>query len=127
MIRWWLIPILLASVMNYTLAQNKQVLFGFKDIPQSTLINPGTTLDNNWFIGFPLLSHFHFNFGASNASAFDLFADDGRDFNSKLQSLVFRLDRKDFFTTTQQLEVFTGGFSFGRELRKIGTCRLECM
>ena len=109
---------LFICIMQFAFAQNKQVLFGFNDIPQSTLINPSTTLDNDWYIGLPLLSHFHFNFGASGVNAFDLFADDGRDFNSKLQSIVFRLENRDFFTTTQQLEVFSGGFSFGRGVEK---------
>ena len=110
--------ILIVFFVHYTFSQNKQVLFGFNDIPQSTLINPSTTLDNDWFMGFPLLSHVHFNFGSSNATAFDLFADDGRDFNTKLQSLVFRLDNKDFYTSSQQLEIFTGGFSFGNGIEK---------
>ena len=118
MIRESWLPMLLMCVMSCSFAQNKQVLFGFTDVPQSVLINPSTTLNNDWYIGLPLLSHFHFNFGASNANAFDLFSDDGRDFNTKLQSLVFRLDDRDFFTTTQQLELFSGGFSFGRGVEK---------
>ncbi|WP_299111208.1 DUF5723 family protein [uncultured Winogradskyella sp.] len=104
--------------MHYSFTQNKQLLFGFNDIPQSVMVNPSTTLDNNWFVGFPLLSHFHVNFGSSGMSAFDLFADDGRDFNSKLQSLIFRLDDNDFFTATQSLDVFSGGFAFGKGIEK---------
>lgn len=110
--------ILSMGIMHFAFTQNKQVLFGFNDIPQSTLINPSTRLGNDWFMGVPLLSHIHFNFGSSNATAFDLFADDGRDFNTKLQSVVFQLDNRDFFTATQQLDVFTGGFSFGNGIEK---------
>ncbi|WP_282041138.1 DUF5723 family protein [Winogradskyella flava] len=110
--------IVLMLFMHYSFSQNKQLMFGFNDIPQSTLINPSTTLKNDWFMGFPLLSQFHFNLGSSGASAYDLFADDGKDFNSKLRSLIFQLDSNDFFTSTQQLEVFTGGFSFGRGVEK---------
>lgn len=113
-----LIIITLLFATHYSFAQNKQLLFGFNDIPQSVMINPSTTLDNNWFVGFPLLSHIHANVGSSGMSAYDLFADDGRDFNTKLQSLVLRLDDNDFFTTTQQLDVFSGGFSFGRGIEK---------
>ena len=99
-------------------AQNKQLLFGFKDIPQSVMINPSTTLDNEWYMGIPLLSNVSANVGLSGMSAYDLFADDGRDFNTKLQSLVLRLDERDFFTATQQLEVFSGGFAFGKGVEK---------
>ncbi|WP_299361240.1 DUF5723 family protein [Winogradskyella sp.] len=104
--------------VKHLFSQNKQLLFGFNDIPQSVLINPSTTLDNDWFVGVPLLSHFHFNFGSSGISTFDLFADDGRDFNDKLQSVIFQLDRSDFFTATQQLDIFSGGFAFGRGIEK---------
>ena len=113
-----LIIIILIFVVHHAFAQNKQLLFGFTDIPQSVLINPSTTLDNDLYIGFPLISHIHANFGSSGMSAFDLFADDGRDFNTKLQSLVLRLDDKDFFTATQQIDLFSGGFTFGRGLEK---------
>lgn len=113
-----LIIITMMLTACYSFTQNKQLLFGFNDIPQSVMINPSTTLDNNWFVGFPLLSHVHANFGASGMSAFDLFADDGRDFNTKVQNLVLRLDDNDFFTTTQQLDIFSGGFAFGRGVEK---------
>jgi hypothetical protein len=104
--------------MYFGFSQNKQILFGFNEIPQSVLLNPSTTLDNDWYMGFPLLSHFHFNFGSSGVSAFDIFADDGRDFNTKLQNVVFRLGDDDFFTANQQLEIFSGGFSFGNSIEK---------
>lgn len=113
-----LIIIAMLLMAQYSFTQNKQLLFGFNDIPQSVMINPSITLDNNWFFGFPLLSHVHANFGASGMSAFDLFADDGRDFNTKVQNLVLRLDDNDFFTTTQQLDIFSGGFAFGRGVEK---------
>ncbi len=98
--------------------QNKQLLFGFNDIPQSILINPSTTPDNDWYVGFPLLSHFHAGFGSSGISAFDLFADDGRDFNDKLGQVIFQLDNNDFFMATQQLDIFSGGFAFGKGIEK---------
>jgi len=102
----------------YVLSQNKQLLFGFNDIPQSILINPSTTPDSDWFIGVPLLSHVHAGFGSSGISAFDLFADDGRNFNDKLREVIFQLDDNDFFMATQQLDIFSGGFAFGRGLEK---------
>lgn len=105
-------------IMPCALAQNKHLLFGFHDIPQSVLINPSTTLENNWYVGFPLLSHIHANIGSSGASAFDLFADDGRDFSTKLRSVIFRLEANDFYTASQQLEIFSGGFSYGNGIEK---------
>lgn len=104
--------------VHYSFTQNKQLLFGFTDIPQSVMLNPSTTLNNDWFVGVPLLSHVHANFGASGMSAFDLFADDGRDFNGKLQDLVLQLGDRDFFTATQQLDLFSGGLAFGNGIQK---------
>ena len=113
-----LIFIVLMLIGSYLSSQNKQLLFGFNDIPQSVLINPSTKLDHDWFVGIPLLSHVHLGFGSSGISAFDLFADDGRDFNDKLGSVIFKLEANDFFMATQQLDVFSGGFAFGRGLEK---------
>ena len=110
--------LLIVITIRCVSAQNNQILFGFNDIPQSVLINPSTTLDNDWFVGFPLLSHAHVNVGSSGVSAFDLFSDDGKDFNSKLQDVIFRLDSNDFFVLNQQLEIFSGGFSFGKGIEK---------
>ena len=78
-------------------AQNKQILYGFKEVPQQILLNPGAQIDYNGYIGVPLLSHIHFNAGITGFSAFDIFADDGRDFNQKIQDVVYDMDAKDFF------------------------------
>ena len=85
-------------------AQNKQLLYGFTDVPQQMLLNPGAQIDYKGFIGVPLLSHIHFNAGVTGFSAFDVFADDGRDFNQKLQDVVYDMDAKDFFGFNQQLD-----------------------
>ncbi|WP_299129295.1 DUF5723 family protein [uncultured Winogradskyella sp.] len=105
-------------VLSSAFSQNKQLLFGFTDIPQSILLNPSTTLANNGFIGIPLLSKNHFSFGASGVSAYDIFINDGVDFNTKLRNAVFNLDRNDFFTLNQQTDIFSGGFAFGSGIEK---------
>ena len=110
--------ILLCLVTPVVLAQNKQILYGFDDIPQSVLLNPSTNLDNRFFIGVPLLSHIHVNVGSTGINAFDLFADDGRDFNTRLRDLVYSLNSRDFVSVNQQLDLFSGGFSYGRGLVK---------
>ena len=67
----------------YSFSQNKQVLYGFNEIPQSLLLNPGAQTSNDWYVGVPLLSQVHVNVGMSGISVYDVFADDGSDFNSK--------------------------------------------
>ena len=104
--------VLLASALGF--AQNKQLLYGFSEIPQSLLQNPGGNVDNRGYFGIPLLSHIHVNAGSSGISVYDIFADDGKDFNVKLRQAVNTLKPSDFFTATQQLELFSGGFAFGK-------------
>jgi len=104
--------------IQYVSTQNKQILYGFDEIPQSVLLNPSTNLDNRFFVGMPLLSHIHANVGSSGVNAFDLFADDNRDFNSRLRDVIYSLDNRDFVAVNQQLELFSGGFSYGRGLVK---------
>lgn len=99
-------------------AQNNQLLFGFNDVPQSVLLNPSTKLDNNWYFGIPLLSKIQLNTGSSGLSVYDLFADDNRDFNTKLQNLVYDLKDNDFFSFNEQIEIISGGFQFGRGFEK---------
>jgi hypothetical protein len=99
-------------------AQNKQLLYGFKDVPQQILLNPGAQVDHRGYIGVPLLSHIHFNAGITGFSAFDVFADDGKDFNQKIRDVVYKMDAKDFFGFNQQLEFFSAGLSLQTSLDK---------
>jgi hypothetical protein len=102
----------------FLFAQNKELLYGFNAIPQNLLLNPGAEIENDWYFGIPLLSHIHTNVGMTGISAFDVFANDGRDFNAKLREAVYKLDNKDFFTINQQLELFSGGFTFGKSYER---------
>lgn len=106
-------PLIAMFMAAFGFAQNKQVLYGFNEVPQSLLLNPGGKINNKGYFGIPLLSHVHVNAGSSGISIYDLFADDGRDFNLKLRKAVNRLSHRDFFTATQQLEILSGGFAFG--------------
>jgi hypothetical protein len=99
-------------------SQNKQILYGFSEIPQSLLLNPGGKVTNDWFFGVPLLSHVHVKGGTSGATLYDVFADDGIDFNTKLQNAINRMDSKDFFSANQQLEIFSAGFAIGNTYEK---------
>jgi len=99
-------------------SQNKQILYGLKEVPQSLLLNPGGEVNYNWHLGIPLLSQIHFNAGASGLALNDIFADDGVDFNQKIRDAVFNLSDRDFFTLNQQLEIFSAGFKTGKSYKK---------
>lgn len=107
---------LLITCLSFS--QNKQVLYGFKEIPQSLLLNPGAQIENDWFVGVPLVSQIHANVGMTGISVHDVFADDGRDFNTKLKDAIYSMDANDLFVVNQQLEILSGGFAFGSSYEK---------
>jgi len=96
-------------------AQNKQLLYNFTDIPQSLMTNPGADVKYKWYAGVPFLSGISMNGGSSGFSAYDLFANDGIDFNTKLRSVLSKTTHNDVLSLNQQLELFSGGFRIGTE------------
>lgn len=99
-------------------SQNKEILYNFTSVPQSLLINPGSDVKYKWFFGVPLVSGISGNVGTTGFSAYDLFADNGVDFNTKVQEVVASTSRNDYATTNEQIELFSGGFRVGGEERK---------
>ena len=77
------------------MAQNKQLLYDFNEVPQSLMLNPGAEIKHDVFVGIPLLSHLHLSAGSSGVSVYDLFADNGVDFNIKLGSVVANMKMTD--------------------------------
>ncbi|MCG9793289.1 DUF5723 family protein [Flavobacterium algicola] len=95
------------------LAQNKQILYNFTAVPQSMMTNPGADVSYKFYFGVPFLSGISANMGSTGFSAYDLFADNGVDFNTKLQSVVNSTTNKDKLVFNEQLEIVTGGFRLG--------------
>ncbi|AZQ59000.1 hypothetical protein EJ994_09325 [Maribacter sp. MJ134] len=109
LIRGYFILILFGC--HFLLAQNKQLLYDFSEIPQSLMVNPGVETDFRWYGGVPLLSGV-FGYGGSNAAAVnDIFAVDGLDINDKVRNrLVNRLGPSDELSGNVQLEFLNVGF-----------------
>ena len=108
-----LVLLFIFAVTISCFSQNKQILYNFTSVPQSMLINPGSDVKYNWFIGIPLFSGFSTNVSSSGFSAFDLFANNGIDFNAKLRNVFFSTSRNDKVSINQQFEIFSGGFKLG--------------
>lgn len=94
-------------------SQNKQILYNFNSVPQSLMVNPGSDVKYNWFVGIPLLSGISANIGSSGFSVYDLLADNGVNFNNKLRNVLLSTSNKDIISVNQQLEIFSGGFKLG--------------
>ncbi|MET3026694.1 DUF5723 family protein [Flavobacterium sp. UW10123] len=107
--------ILVLIVQFSSLAQNKQILYNFTSIPQSSLVNPGADVSYKYYFGIPLLSGVSVNTGSSSFSAYDLFANNGVDFNDKVRNIINKSAANDKTQINQQLEIFSGGFRVGGE------------
>ncbi|MCB0456951.1 MAG: DUF5723 family protein [Flavobacteriaceae bacterium] len=97
-------------------AQNKQVLYGFNEIPQSLLLNPGIHVPQKKHFGIPFLSQIHINGGSSGVSVYDIFGDTGEDINAKIEQKIFEMKNTDFFTVTQQLELINFGWRSQKDI-----------
>ena len=92
-------------------AQNKQILYDFTEIPQALMINPGMSMDFQWYAGIPVLSGISFQAGSNGITVNDLFADDGVDFNVKVRErAIYGMDIRDELSGTYQVELLNGGF-----------------
>lgn len=96
-------------------AQNKQILYGFDDIPQSLLLNPGAKVPQKKHYGIPFLSHIHVNGGSSGVSAYDIFREGGN-INDRITAAIFNMKATDYFTATQQWELINFGWRARNEI-----------
>ncbi len=91
-------------------AQNKQLLYNVRGLPQSLLNNPGSNVNFDGHIGVPLFSKFHISAGSSGVNLFDIFDESKPDVNRKVSAAIRRLTRDDYFTLHQQLEILSFGW-----------------
>ena len=97
-------------------AQNKQVLYGLEEVPQSMLLNPGSIINYDYHFGIPFLSQIHFNGGSSGVSVYDIFKESGGDINERIRNKIFELKNTDFFTATQQLDILNFGWKNKKDI-----------
>ncbi|MBF4516259.1 hypothetical protein IRZ71_07895 [Flavobacterium sp. ANB] len=107
--------IILVAFQLSCFAQNKEILYNFTPIPQSLLVNPGADVSYKYYFGIPLLSGISANLGSSSFTAYDLFANNGVDFNDKVRNIINKSSANDKTHINQQLELFSGGFRIGGE------------
>lgn len=111
-----LLTIILSLVGVFAISQNKQILYGFDDIPQSLMLNPGSKVTQKKHYGIPLLSQIHINVGSSGVSVYDIFKDGNDNINDRITAKIFEMKNTDFFTATQQLELINFGWRANNEI-----------
>lgn len=110
------LTIIFSLVGVFAISQNKQILYGFDDIPQSLMLNPGSKVLQKKHYGIPFLSQIHVNGGSSGVSVYDIFKDGNDDINDRITQKIFEMKNTDFFTATQQLELINFGWRAKNEI-----------
>jgi hypothetical protein len=95
---------------NFVYSQNKQILFGFAEMPNTLMVNPGAETNFKYHGGIPVLSGFSINIGASEGSLADLFLTDNANINTKFENLTNKLTNRDFLSFNLQIDVLNGGY-----------------
>ncbi|MDC8001011.1 DUF5723 family protein [Aequorivita todarodis] len=111
-----ILTVILSLVGVFAISQNKQILYGFDDIPQSLMLNPGSKVLQKKHYGIPFLSQLHFNGGSSGVSAYDVFKNGNDNINDRITQKIFEMKNTDFFTATQQLELINFGWRARNEI-----------
>ncbi|CAA0152528.1 DUF5723 family protein [Tenacibaculum maritimum] len=96
-------------------SQNKQVLYGFDQIPQALLLNPGVEVNYKYHVGIPLLSGFSTNLGSTGFTVADLFRDDNVSFTNKVNRVLSKLAVNDHIAINSQVEVLNGGIKLDKK------------
>ena len=90
-------------------SQNKQILFGFSETPQTLLLNPGAETNYKYHAGIPLFSGMSVNIGSSSLTLSDLFSPEGI-FNDKVTTAINKLTPSDYGSFNAQIEVINLGY-----------------
>lgn len=101
------IVLLLVGALGFS--QNKPILFGYEDIPQSLMVNPAADMPQGMHIGIPFASHLYVHGGSSGLSVWDIFKDQAG-INERVTAAIFDLKPSDFFAANQQLEFINFGW-----------------
>ena len=99
--------LLIYSLVN---SQNKQIMFGFGEMPNTLMINPGAETNFRYHVGIPALSGFSFAIGASEGKLADLFLKDNTAFSTKFENLNEKLTNRDFLSFNLQIDILNGGY-----------------
>ena len=111
-----LVTLVILLVGVIAISQNKQIIYGFDDIPQSLMLNPGSIVSQKKHYGIPLLSQLHINGGSTGVTVFDIFQNGNGNINDRITNKIFEMKNTDFFTATEQLELINFGWRTKKDI-----------
>ena len=107
----YILLLLFIIVIHEINSQNKQVLYGFDEIPQTLLLNPGTTVNYKYHVGIPFLSGVSFQAGVTgDVTVADVFRNDMINFNVKYRNALNKLSVNDYVQLNTQIEILNAGY-----------------
>lgn len=96
--------------MSLGFSQNKQLLYGLEDLPQSLMVNPGGRINSDSFLGVPFLSQLYLSAGSTGVTAFDVFQQSNTSINERIGNIIHSMSASDFFSLNQQIEALNFGW-----------------
>jgi hypothetical protein len=102
------------SCLSYS--QNNQLLYGFAEMPNTLMANPGAETNFRFHAGIPALSGLSFNIGSSEAKISDLFLADNANFSTKFKNLTEKLTERDFLDFNVKIELLNGGYRLNEKM-----------
>ncbi|GFD75307.1 hypothetical protein KUL113_47270 [Tenacibaculum sp. KUL113] len=107
----YILLLLFIIVIHEINSQNKQVLYGFDEIPQILLLNPGATVNYKYHVGIPFLSGVSFQAGVTgDVTIADVFRNDMINFNVKYRNALNKLSVNDYIQLNTQIEILNAGY-----------------
>lgn len=113
-IRRYIVLIILILFTVNTQAQQNNLIFLSHYLPESNLLNPAVQSPCKWYVGMPVLSSVHLNYGNSGFSYNQLFEPLGTDsFRLDIDPVVKRLRPRTFIGTEFHTQLFAIGYKPG--------------
>ncbi len=106
--------LLLPIIFGSSFAQQNHSLFFMHHLPESNLLNPAVPIPCKWYIGIPVLSSTHFNYGNSSFTYNQLFTTSGNGtYEATIDNVVKQLHRRNYIGTELHTQLFALGYRTG--------------
>ena len=107
--------LLIALIVTGSLKSKQKLAFSFGETPQTLLLNPGAETNFKSHYGIPMLSDFSFNLGLTGFNLNDLFSNDSRDFRTRFEGVLNKINSTDYINFNTKIDVLNVGFRLDKK------------
>jgi hypothetical protein len=109
-IKFWILLLLLALSAR-SFSQQNHALYLMHNIEESNQLNPSIPITCKWFVGLPVISSVHFNYGNSSLSFNDIFFQNtDASYSPNLASIRQNLNWRNLLSTEIHTQLFALGY-----------------